>query len=306
MADKKIRTAYFQLHTAVFLFGFTGILGKLITLEATLLVWHRMWLTSVMMFAFVYLTGKWRRLPAKEILTIIAFSSAITLHWILFYASIKYTSVSVAMICLSSITFFTALLEPLILRKPFSAIQLLFSALVIAGVYLMAEGERDQFTGILIGLASAFFSALFTVLNKTIVHKYDARLLSFYELTSGVILLTLLLPLINIYMPFGRMLPDTSDWMYLLILSFFCTVVAFNLSLSSLRHLSPFTVNLAINLEPVYGILLAFAVFKEHKLLGAGFYLGAVCVLAAVLGEIGWKYFRSRRSTREIATLLPP
>ena len=306
MADRKTGRAYLQLHTAVFLFGFTGILGKLISLEATMLVWHRLWMTSVMMFAFVYFTGKWKRLPGKEVVKIVAISGAITLHWVLFYASIKYTSVSVAMICLSSITFFTALLEPIILRKRLSAIQLLFSALVIAGVYLMANGQRDQFNGIMIGLASAFFSALFTVLNKKILHNYDSRVLSLYEIMSGSILLTLMLPLINQFLPLHQLMPTQDDWIYLFMLSFFCTVVAFNLSMSSLRHLSPFTVNLTINLEPVYGILLAFVVFHEHKLLGPGFYMGSACILSAVLGEIAWKTYKSRRNSQNEATLLPP
>jgi len=306
MVEKKTGTAYFQLHTAVFLFGFTGILGKLISLEATMLVWHRLWMTSILMFAYVWFTGKWKRLPAKEVLKIVAISATITLHWVLFYASIKYTSVSVAMICLSSITFFTALLEPVILRKPLSAIQLVFSAFVILGVYLMANGQQDQFNGIIIGLASAFFSALFTVLNKTILHNYDSRVLSLYEIMSGTVLLTLALPLINMYLPLEQLLPTADDWIYLFLLSFFCTVVAFNLSLSSLRHLTPFTVNLAINLEPVYGILLAFVVFNEYELLGPGFYMGSACILLAVLGEIAWKAYKSKKNSRGGATILPP
>jgi drug/metabolite transporter (DMT)-like permease len=140
-------------------------------------------------------------------------------------------------------------------------------------------------------LASAFFSALFTVLNKFIVNKYDSRLLSLYEMGFGFILLTMLMPVVNIWLPQGDWLPGNSDWGYLFLLSFFCTVVAFNLSLSSVRSLSAFTVNLAINLEPVYGIALAFLVFQEHKLLGTGFYIGSVLILATVVGEVLWKRY---------------
>lgn len=297
MTTPAIRRAYYELHMAVFLFGFTGILGRLITLEATLLVWYRMWMTAAIMFVYVWLIGKWKRLPLDELLRIVLFSSTITLHWILFYGTIKYAGVSVAMICLSAITLFTALLEPLILKRPFSKIQLLFSALVIVGVWLMARGQQGGITGVLLGLASAFFSSLFTVLNKTIVHRYDSRLLTFYELFSGVVLLTLFLPLIDYVMPVDRFLPSAGDWGYLLLLSFFCTVVAFNLSLRSLKHLTPFTVNLAINLEPVYGIALAFVVFKEYKMLGPGFYLGAICILFSVSGEIAWNYLRQRKGS---------
>jgi drug/metabolite transporter (DMT)-like permease len=294
MSGKAPRSAYWHLHTAVFLFGFTGILGELIQLDATMLVWHRMWMTAIMMGIYVRVIGVWRWPGWKAMGEIAAVSSAIVAHWVLFYASIKYASVSVAMICLSSITLFTALLEPLLLKRRFSWWEGAFSVLVIVGVAFMAEDQNKHIGGILIGLASSFFSALFTVLNKRMVGKYDSRLLSMLELSSGFALLTVLLPLVFWWMPAPYLMPVPSDWLYLFCLSFFCTVVAFNLSLSSLRYLSPFTVNLAINLEPVYGILLAFAVFKEYEGLGPGFYLGAVCILMAVTAEILYKRFALR------------
>jgi drug/metabolite transporter (DMT)-like permease len=292
--ESHIKKSYWALHAAVFLFGFTGILGRLISLDSEMLVWHRMWMTAIMMGIFVVLSGKMKRLPIKAILHIAAISITIALHWVLFYASIKFASVSIAMVCLSSIALFTALLEPIILKQKFESVQIFFSLLVIIGVYLMAKGQEEQIVGIVIGLVSSFFSALFTVLNKTIIHKYDSRLLSFYEIGSGFLFLTLLLPVINLASPIGAIVPSSNDWLYLFILSFFCTVVAFNLSLSSLRFLSPFTVNLAINLEPVYGIILAFIVFKEYELLGTGFYIGSVVILVSVLGETLWKRYKNR------------
>lgn len=294
MTNTHSKSAYLQLHAAVFLFGFTGVLGDVISLEATMLVWHRMWMTAIMMFIYVWFIGKWKRLHLGETLKIAAVSLAIVIHWILFYASIKLASVSVAMICLSSITLFTALLEPIILKKPFSKIELLFSILVIVGVYFMAEDQKNHIVGIFVGLASAFFSALFTVLNKQLVGQYDSRLLSLYELGAGFILLTLLLPITEFFIPVTSYIPTQDDWFYLFLLSFFCTVVAFNLSLSSLRFLSPFTVNLAINLEPVYGIALAFVLLKEYRELGVGFYIGAFFILSAVLAEIIWKRYQKK------------
>jgi drug/metabolite transporter (DMT)-like permease len=252
-----------------------------------------MWMTAAMMGVFVTISGKMVALPFKAIMHIAAISISITLHWVLFYASIKLASVSIAMVCLSSIALFTALLEPFILKQKFESVQIFFSLLVIIGVFLMAKEQEEQLVGIIIGLVSSFFSALFTVLNKTIIHKYDSRLLSFYEIGSGFIILTLLLPLINLFFPIGSIVPTNEDWWYLFILSFFCTVVAFNLSLSSLRFLSPFTVNLAINLEPIYGIILAFVVFKEHELLGTGFYIGSVIILISVVGETIWKRYKN-------------
>lgn len=294
MSSANTKRAYIELHAAVFLFGFTGVLGDVISLEATMLVWHRMWMTAIMMFVYVWFIGRWKRLHWPETLKIAAVSLAIVIHWILFYASIKLASVSVAMICLSSITLFTALLEPIILKKPFSKIELLFSILVIVGVYFMAEDQKNHIVGIFVGLASAFFSALFTVLNKQLVSRYDSRLLSLYELGAGFILLTLLLPVTEFFIPVTSYIPTQDDWFYLFLLSFFCTVVAFNLSLSSLRFLSPFTVNLAINLEPVYGIALAFVLLKEYRELGVGFYVGAFFILSAVLAEIIWKRYQKK------------
>jgi drug/metabolite transporter (DMT)-like permease len=280
---------YTELHTAVFLFGFTGILGQLIELNSNILVWHRLWMAALGMLGYVLLIGKWRLLTAKEVVRITAVSSVIVVHWLLFYGSIKLASVSVAMICLSTIALFTAILDPLIHRKPIAKAELALSVFAVLGVTLMAEDQKQHLLGIAVGLASAFFSALFTVLNKSLVDRYDSRLLSFYELFTGFLLLCVLLPIVNVMMPLGKWTPSGSDWLYLALLSFFCTVIAFNLSLSSLRFLSPFTVNLSINLEPVYGIALAFVVFQEYRELGLGFYLGAGLILASVLADVVWK-----------------
>jgi drug/metabolite transporter (DMT)-like permease len=286
MANKK---AYIELHTAVFLFGFTGILGQLIELNSNILVWHRLWMAAIGMLGYVLLIGKWRLLSGKEIVRITAVSSVIVVHWLLFYGSIKLASVSVAMICLSTIALFTAILDPIIHRKPIAKAELVLSVFAVLGVTLMAEDQKQHLLGIAVGLASAFFSALFTVLNKSLVDRYDSRLLSFYELFTGFLLLCVLLPIVNVMMPLGKWTPSVSDWLYLALLSFFCTVIAFNLSLSSLRFLSPFTVNLSINLEPVYGIALAFVVFQEYRELGLGFYLGAGLILTSVLADVVWK-----------------
>jgi drug/metabolite transporter (DMT)-like permease len=286
MANKK---AYIELHTAVFLFGFTGILGQLIELNSNILVWHRLWMAAIGMLAYVVIVGKWKLLSLPEIINITTVSSVIVVHWLLFYGSIKLASVSVAMICLSTIALFTAILDPLIHRKPVAKAELLLSVFAVVGVFFMAEDQKNHILGIAVGLASAFFSALFTVLNKNLVMRYDSRLLSFYELFTGFILLCILLPLVNAFVPLGKWTPSGSDWLYLTLLSLFCTVVAFSLSLSSLRFLSPFTVNLSINLEPVYGIALAFMIFKEYRELGLGFYLGAGLILASVLADVVWK-----------------
>ena len=292
------KKAYWMLHSAVFLFGFTGILGQLITLEESLLVWYRMGLTAIMMFAYIKLIGVFKILPFEELKKIASVAMLITFHWLTFYGSIKYGSVSVAMICLSSLALFTALLEPLINKTKLRQEELIFSVIALAGIVVMFRSLSNQWLGIILGLISAVFSALFTIFNKSLIKYYDARLLSFYEISSGFLMLTILLPVISVVLPFDHFVATSSDWLWLLILSLFCTVLAFNLSLSSLRHLTPFTVNLAINLEPVYGIALAFMIFNEHKMLNFGFYVGSVLIMLSVLAEM----YMKRRKTKTIIT----
>jgi len=275
--------AYAYLHTAVFLFGFTGILGGLIKLQETMLVWHRMWMSALLMFFVVLLAQKFKLIKFKDLKPIAIVSFFIALHWVAFYGSIKYASVSVAMVCLSSITLFTALLEPILLKTKFQKSELILSFLVLIGVYIISRAQDGQLIGIILGVIAAILSAIFTILNKKLIAQYDSRLLSFYELGIGFLILTLLLPIINYASPITSIWPDKTDWIYLLLLSLFCTVIAFNLSLKALRSLSPFTINLVINLEPVYGILLAFVVLQEHKLLNLGFAIGAVVILISVM-----------------------
>ncbi|MCB0819477.1 MAG: EamA family transporter [Bacteroidetes bacterium] len=285
MSDPGLRKAYIELHLAVFLFGFTGILGKLIQVDAIVLVWHRIWLTAIFMFLLVLVTRRWQKIPLKKLPEIALISTLIVTHWVLFYASIKLAGVSVAMICLSSITFFTAIFEPLVFKTRFVPLHFLFATVVIFGIYLMANDQQEQTAGIIVGIISAMFSSLFTVFNKRILPAYRPRMLSFVEMSLGFVMLTLMLPLFNLFFPMDFRLPSDEDWLYLILLSFFCTVVAFNLSLNALNKLSAFTVNLAINLEPVYAIILAFVFFKEYEMLGTGFYIGTTLILLSVIGD---------------------
>lgn len=296
MQKEEIRRAYLELHLAVGLFGFTSILGRLISLSSPVLVWHRLWMASLFMMIYLWFFGKLKWPSFRESLRFILFSSTITIHWLLFYGSIKFSGISVTMICLSAVTFFTAILEPIWIRVPFSRIQLFFGILIIAGVWFISGSQKGGGAGILIGLLSAFFSALYTVLNKTIVHKYDSRIQTLYSLAGGLIFLTLTMPLIHYFMPLERVMPTGEDWIYLLVLSFVCTFFAFNLFLRALRHLSSFTANLTNNLELIYGIALAFVFYKEYEMLGAGFYVGSLLIIASVVGEIFYTNHVNKKS----------
>src|ERR1700743_1633317 len=179
------------------------------------------------------------------------------LHWVSLYGSIKYSNVSVGLVCFSAVGFFTAVLEPLIMRHRMDWVELFLGMLVIGGIFFIFQVDPHFKTGILVGLVSALLGSLFPVLNKRILKRVSAENVTLYELSGGFLVLTLLMPLYLWLCPASSLLPGWQDWIWLLILSWACTVLAFNLSMSALTHISAFTVNLSYNLEPVDGVLLA-------------------------------------------------
>lgn len=279
----KLKTAYLQMHMAIFLWGFTGILGKLITLNEGLLVWYRMLFSGIMMWLVAGKRNNIFKLPLKEALKVCGVGFIVMVHWVTFYGAIKVSSVSVTLICLSSIALFTTFFEPLISKVKFDYMEFFFAALCIAGIYTIYHSDKSTATGILIALFSSMMSALFTVLNKQLTAKHNPYTISSIELLGGFIGLTIFLPVYLHLFDHGFVLPDMSDTSYLLMLSFFCTVIPWILSLNALNYVTAFTMNLALNLEPVYGILLAIYVIKEHRILSSGFYIGAFIILITVV-----------------------
>lgn len=287
--------AYWQLHTAVLLAGFTGILGKLIQLNEAWLVWYRMLITTIVLLLMAWKARQTLRLPFAQARRLFFIGFIIAMHWVFFYGSIKYGNVSVALVCFAATSAFTAIVEPLLLKSAFRWQELMLGALVLMGIYLIFHFDASYRTGIVLGTIAAFLSALFPVLNKRVVRQIPAGLLSLYELGGGWIILTLLLPLYLWFSPASDYWPRWADWGWLLILSVFCTVLAFQLSVNALKYISPFTVNLTYNLEPLYGILLAFLLFREDQLMGKGFYLGSAVILFTLLLHTWWQN-RIRRS----------
>jgi len=279
-----MKKAFIQLHIAIFLAGFTAILGKLITLNEGLLVWYRMWITGVTLAIILLFTKELVRLPLKDAFTNFGVGAIVALHWVCFYGSIKYSNVSVALICFSAIGFFTAFLEPIIMKRRIDIIELLLGLIVIAGIYLIFDFYPQFKTGIIFGILSALFGSLFPVLNKNLLKKYSARTVTLYEMFGGVMILMFIIPFYLKQFPAAYFFPTAKDWLWLLILAWLCTVLTFILALNALKKISAFTVNLAYNFEPVYGILMAFVIFKENEHLGRGFYFGlSLIVLAVVL-----------------------
>jgi len=278
-----LKKAFIQLHIAVLLAGLTGILGKLISLNEGLLVWYRLLLTAPSLWLLALLRGQDIRIGRRDLWRIFGIGGIAALHWVAFYGSIKYSNVSVSLLCFSAIGFFTALIEPLIMRHKVDMVELLLGLLVIAGICLIFRVNPHFKTGIVIGLVSALLGSLFPVLNKRILRRVSPENVTLYELSGGLLVLTLLMPIYLWLFPAPSLLPTLSDWGWLLVLSWACTVLAFNLSMSALQKISAFTVNLSYNLEPVYGILLAFLLFREDKYLNGGFYIGFFLILLSII-----------------------
>lgn len=278
-----MRKALLQLHAAVFLAGFTAILGKLITLNEGLLVWYRLLLTVITLGLMLGWQGRLQWLGGRRSLAIAGVGLIVALHWVSFYGSIKYANVSVALVCFSATGFFTALFEPLILRRRLSGLDLLLGLIAISGIYVIFDFHPQYKLGIAFGIFSAMGSALFPIFNKELLKTTDPVTLTFYELGGGLLALTALVPLYLWAFPAVYYLPTASDWGWLLILAWLCTVLSFNLQLNALKRISAFTANLTYNLEPVYGIVLAFIFFHENKQLHRQFYLGVGLILLAVV-----------------------
>ena len=282
-----MKKAFFQLHAAIFLAGFTGVLGRLITLNEALLVWYRMMFAAATLFVIYFFSKKIVRLSLQSASHLFGIGGIIALHWVFFYGSIKYANVSVSLICFSAIGFFSAVLDPILSKRKFVGVELLLGLMVVLGISLMFHFDPQFRIGIIFGMISSLLAAVFPILNKKMMQLYDPGTITLYEMTGGFTILTLILPVYLYFSPVASMIPGVSDLGWLLILSLFCTVLAFNLSVRSLSKISPFTVNLSFNLEPVYGIALAFLIYKEYKEVGISFYIGiAIIFLTVVLQTV--------------------
>ncbi len=290
-----MKKALIQLHIAVFLAGFTAILGKLITLNEGLLVWFRLLITVLTLVAIMFFRKQLIRIPGKDVLKIFGVGVIVAIHWVTFYGSVKYANVSVALVCFSATGFFTSFLEPLILKRRISIIEVALGLIAISGIYIIFDFHPQYKMGIIFGIISAMGSSLFPIFNKTLLLRFTPKILTLYELGGGLIALTLLVPFYVIQFPAAYYMPTASDWMWLLVLAWLCTVLSFDLQLNALKRISAFTANLTYNLEPVYGIVLAFIFFQENKNLHKQFYIGVLLILLAVVLQMLRIYKEQRR-----------
>lgn len=285
---RRMKKAFLQLHIAVFLAGFTAILGKLIQLNEGMLVWWRIFLTVIVLAGWLLFTKQLEKIALRSFYKIAGVGFIIAAHWILFYGSIKYANISVALVCFSATGFFTSLLEPLILRKKISWTELFLGLLSVAGIYIIFDFHPQFKLGIIFGILCASGSALFPIFNKQLLKEFKPTTLTLYELGGGLVLLTLILPFYHQYFPATYYWPTNSDWLWLLVLSVLCTVVMFILQLNALKKVSAFTSNLTFNLEPLYGIIMAFVFFNESNMLHKEFFIGLALIVLAVLLQM-WR-----------------
>lgn len=283
-----MKQAFIKLHLSVFIAGFTGIFGKLITLNEGLLVWYRLLITSALLLLIIKFTNKRIKIPFRDVLKIAGVGLLLTMHWLFFYASIKYSNVSIGVVCFSMSGFFTAIFEPVINRRRISFRELFFSIIALCGIALIFHFDTRYRTGIILGTISSALAALFVIMNKRVTSSngYSWQGNLFYEILGGFIGLSLLLPVYLHFFPVESFIPSTLNLFYLLLFSVFCTIGLYMLQIQALKHISAFTLNLSYNLEPVYSIILAMIIFKEGRDLDFSFYLGLSLIVASVIVQI--------------------
>ncbi|TPG39937.1 DMT family transporter [Flavobacterium pectinovorum] len=278
-----MKNSYLKLHIAVILSGFTGIFGKLISLNEGLLVWYRTFFSAIILFFLLKLTQTSVAITIREKLKISRSGIFIAIHWVFFYASIKYSNISIGVVCYCLTSFFTAIFDPLLNRNKFVFSQFIFSGITLLGISLIFKFDSSYHTGIMLGCISSAFAALYTIYNERLVKTYDSKVINYYQMTGGTISLTILLPFYLFLFPVNSLIPNERDFFYLLLLSSFCTVALYVLFAEALKKTPAYTTNLTFNLEPIYAIILAFIFFNEGKEMGKPFYVGLFFVFASVI-----------------------
>jgi drug/metabolite transporter (DMT)-like permease len=288
-----IQKAFIQLHLSVMLAGFTGLFGKLITLNEVDIVWYRMLFTSIILLVFTGLP----QIERKKLLQLGGCGALLGLHWMLFYGSIKASNVSIGVICYSLVGFFTAIIEPIIYRKKISTIEILFSLITVLGLLCIFSFDARYRYGISIGVLSSFVAALYGVCNKKVSVGVKTRTVLFYQMSAGLVVVSMIIPFYLMMFPAHQdvlVIPEGSNLWWMLCHALFCTVAMYILQIQALRTLSAFTVNLTYNLEPCYTIAIAFIVFHEARELNFSFYIGIALILTSVILQT-WRATLSKK-----------
>lgn len=294
MQNAKLKN-YLHLHFLVFIAGFTAILGELITIGSIPLVWYRMVMAGGLMFLYIKMVRLKTKVDTRTMLKFFAAGIIIALHWITFFEAIKQSNISITLAMFSTGAFFASFIEPFFYKRRVIWYEILFGLVVVVGVFLITHGELRYINGIVLGVLSALLSSLFSVINGTFIKNHSATVISFYEFISGVVFLTLFILIFKGGFDADFFTLSASDWIFLLVLASICTAYAFIGVVKVMKMISPYTVVLSYNLEPVYGIALALLLFPDTETMAPQFYYGAVLVMVSVVLDAVFKNMKSRR-----------
>jgi drug/metabolite transporter (DMT)-like permease len=269
------------LHVTVVIFGLTGVLGKLISIDSYLLVWYRIGIALIGMGIYFLATKFSLKISRKELIKTSLVGLIIAVHWITFFEAIKQSNVSVALVCFSSSTLFTSLIEPIYFKRKIKPYELIFGVLIICGLYFIFSFEFKYLIGISLSLISAALASWFTVLNGILIKETKAKTISFYELMSAFILVSVYL-LFTTKANYHAFIISSEDLKWLIILGLLCTSFAFIVSVEVMKKISPYTVTMSVNLEPIYSIILAILIWPDSETMSYGFYMGTIIVIATI------------------------
>jgi drug/metabolite transporter (DMT)-like permease len=289
---------FLMLHFIVLIWGFTAILGLLITIPSLELVFYRTLIATVLLGAVFWYKKTPIDLRGKELWKVLGTGFIISLHWLLFFWAARVSTASVCLAGMATTSLWTAFIEPLVNRKKINGFEIFLGLLVISGLYVIFRFEFDYWLGLLMAVGSALLSAIFTVINGRLTKRHHPYVLTFYEMLGAFLFSALLLPVYALLFAESglQMIPIAMDWFWLLILGGICTVYAFSVSVELMRRITAFAVNLTINLEPVYGIILAVLIFGEREKMTPEFYLGTLIILISVLIYPVYQFYLRRKA----------
>ncbi|TXD81259.1 EamA family transporter [Subsaximicrobium wynnwilliamsii] len=293
---------YLHLHLLVFIAGFTAILGELISIGSTALVWYRMCIAGVLMFLYIKMIRLKIKVSTKTKFKFFGAGIIIALHWITFFEAINQSNVSIALAMFSTGAFFASFIEPLFYRRRVIWYEIVFGLVVITGVFLITQSEIAYINGIVLGIVSALLSTLFSVINGRLIEQHSATVISFYEFISGLVFLSVFILVFQGGFSAQFFTLSAADAWYLFILASVCTAYAFIGAVDVMRYVSPYTVILTYNLEPVYGIVLAIFIFPETEIMSSQFYYGAFLVLSMVIADGILKNYKSHKKRIALAS----
>lgn len=275
---------YFTMHLLVFIWGFTAILGKLIQIPSVEVVFYRTFISTFVLYVWLRFKGMDFGTNKRAIFLQMATGVIISAHWILFFLSARISNISVCLAGLATCSLWTAVVEPIYHKKRVKTLDIVLGLIALAGMLIIFNVEFQYWLGLVLGIVSGFLASIFTIINAEFVKNgYNHFVVTFYEMAGAFLVIVLFLPFYNSIQGGLALVPSMSDWVWILILSVVCTVYAYSISVKLMKNISPFVMNLTINLEPIYGIILAILLFNESEKMSSGFYLGGLLILSAVL-----------------------